>query len=373
MREELKRRHSNFGFLKWARDSQLPLQRDSRYPAAVREEPFVGDKVLGLLEPEELSLRGSRAVPGWLEQIMHEGATAAIARLKGSTLRENPSMPTLIGALFRQSIWSGRLLSPRTATAMWGKQALLRAMPQYRLGDLVVMRDGAPLDLTALGKPGSRLGKNVEVLFRELTKPNTGFRLRRVQRYHPRVKTFADQLAKVLATEVNVNGYASLSRGNIFPEHWDAHDVALLQTYGTKTWRVRSNELPMPVAGHRKVLRQPSPTARQITLRLTPGRSLLLPRGHWHVGEGDDSIHLTFGLPEDTIAARIADVSVKTLARHLPELEYRASMFMFDPRSPKADAALNACLDAYLRALRATLLDAKQLRKRPGFYGRPFF
>lgn len=338
----------------------------------MRSEDIVGDKVIGLLGPRELAGPSRDTAPKWLEDAIEEASRAALGRLRTSKLRGNRAVRAWLEALFQQSLWSGPVVSSRAATAMWGRESLVRALPRYRLGDLVVMRDGKPLDLAPLGKPSARLGKNAGVVLRELEKPNTGLRLQSVQLYHPSVKTFAGELAKILASPVNVNGYAGLSRGTIFPEHWDAHDVALLQTHGTKAWRVRAPSLPMPITCHRPVLR-PRPKAKRTTVHLRPGAMLYMPRGSWHVGAGDGSIHLTFGLPEDTVALRIADVALKTIGRQVRELAYRAPMFMFDPRSSQGRVALENCFQAYLDVLRPALLDAATMRERPAFFGRRFF
>lgn len=338
----------------------------------MRSEDIVGDRVIGLLGARELAGRPRHATPEWLKAAIEEGARAALDRLATTKLRSHRGVRAWLEALFRQSLWSGPIVSARAASAMWGRQALIRALPRYRLADLVVMRDGKPLDLTPLGEPNAPLGKGARVVLRELMKPNTGFRLQSVQRYHPTVKTFADQLAKILASPVNVNGYAGFSRGTIFPEHWDAHDVALLQTHGNKEWRVRAPSLPMPITCHRAVLR-PRPAAKRTTVRLRPGSLLYMPRGYWHVGSGDGSIHLTFGLPEDTVALRIADAVLKTIGERVRELAYRTPMFMLDPRSPRGRIALENCFEAYLDALRPALLDLGAMRERPAFFGRRFY
>lgn len=338
----------------------------------MRSQDIVGDKVIGLLGPRELAGPARDATPKWLQEAIDEAARAALARLRTSKLRGNRAVRAWLESLFQQSLWSGPVVSARAATAMWGRESLVRALPRYRLADLVVMRDGKPLDLAPLGKPSARLGKHAPVVLRELEKPNTGLRLQSVQVYHPSVKTFAGELAKVLASPVNVNGYAGLSRGTIFPEHWDAHDVALLQTHGTKEWRVRAPSMPMPITCHRPVLR-PSARAKRTTVQLRPGALLYMPRGSWHVGAGDGSIHLTFGLPEDTVALRIADVALKTIGQRARELAYRAPMFMLDPRSPQGRVALEKCFETYLESLRPALLDAKAMAERPAFFGRRFF
>lgn len=338
----------------------------------MRAEQIVGDKVLGLLGPEQLTTRHTRATPAWLRDVVEESRDAARARLRKSGLAKNPAAHAVVDAIFAQSLWSAPLVSAPAARAMWGKTALLRALPKYRLADLVIMRDKAPLDLSPLGSPTDVVGKHLPVVLRELHKPNTGLRLQSVQAYHPRVKTFATRLATIFASDVNVNGYASLSQGTIFQEHWDAHDVLLVQTHGTKVWRVRPNSMPMPIPCHRQVLR-PKPRAKRTTLHLEPGTALYIPRGHWHVGEGDESIHISFGLPEDTVALRVADLALKTLARHLPDLAYRTPMFMFEPSSDGARSALVKCFDAYLNELRSALRDAEHLDARPAFFGRRFF
>lgn len=319
----------------------------------------------GLLRP------GSGALPSLMQEAMSEAAAAAKAQLGTRRIKSSEWVSKWVDAHFQQTTWSGPVLSERAAMALWGRREFLRSAPRYRLGDLIVMRDKGALDLSPLGPPSAQLGRKVDVLLRELSKPNTGLRLRSVQKYHPRVKTFADQLARVLGTKVNVNGYASLSRGTIFAEHWDAHDVTMLQVHGTKRWRVRRNAMPMPLACHRELLKAPRRGDRQTTFHLTPGTLLFLPRGHWHQGEGDESIHLTFGLPEDTIALRIADVTQKTLARHLSMSKYRVSMSMFDPSSALAHAALRDAFEHYVNDLRSALLDVRQSRSRPAFFGRP--
>lgn len=338
----------------------------------LRPDSIVGDKALGLLGPDVLRASATGEAPPWLRQAVQSGESAARDRLRASRLRSSREMAHLIAAVFGQAVWSGPLCSPRVAGAMWGKATLLRSLERYRIGDLVVMRDDRPLDLTPLGPATARLGRRASVLVEELQRPNTGLRLHGVQAYHPGVRAFADQLAKILGTKINVNGYASLSQGQIFPEHWDAHDVALLQTHGRKRWRLRPNHLPMPLAAHRQVLR-PRRASKQTTVTLEPGRMLFMPRGHWHVGTGRESCHLTFGLPEDTVALRLAEASLRALAPCARELSCRASMFMFAPSSPAALTALQAAFETYVAELRAELFDPRQLRQRPAFFGRRFF
>ena len=68
---------------------------------------------------------------------------------------------------------------------------------------------------------------------------------------------FTQQLAQELGHPVQANAYVTPSQNTGFSDHYDVHDVFVLQMAGEKRWRVRS-PAPPRAAARRAVDRPPS-------------------------------------------------------------------------------------------------------------------
>ena len=126
------------------------------------------------------------------------------------------------------------------------------------------------------------------------------------EEYWPPVAGIARDLKESLASDVKCNVYCTPPESQGFDTHVDAHDVLVLQTSGSKTWRIHDVQEELPV--------ESSPIAAEMFPRLSgsspdygeptreivlhPGDLLYLPRGvpHSAASTTEHSIHLTIGL-----------------------------------------------------------------------------
>ena len=108
--------------------------------------------------------------------------------------------------------------------------------------------------------------------------------------YWPPVSDIVTDLRRALASDVKCNVYCTPPESQGFDTHVDGHDVLVLQTSGSKTWRIHDVQTELPVessplmnemfprlAGSMPDYGEPT---REVVLR--PGDLLYLPRGVPH-------------------------------------------------------------------------------------------
>ncbi|GAA5160774.1 hypothetical protein GCM10011366_07970 [Ornithinimicrobium tianjinense] len=232
----------------------------------------------------------------------------------------------------------GRLLGrtdPDTfATAYWGRQLHL-ATVEDRGGDdfsdlfgldavdelvserglrtpfLRVARDGSTLPeraYTAGGGIGAGVADQVsDDKLLQLFADGATIVLQGLHRTWGPVRGLAAALAADLGHPVQVNAYVTPPQNQGFADHYDVHDVFVLQVHGEKRWALRE-----PV--HRDPLRDQPWTDRRAAVEdqarrepalettLRPGDCLYLPRGWVHSARalGGVTVHLTFGVHQWT-------------------------------------------------------------------------
>ena len=126
------------------------------------------------------------------------------------------------------------------------------------------------------------------------------------ERYWPPVERIVMDLRRALRSNVHCNVYCTPPSSQGFDTHVDGHDVLVLQTSGSKTWRLHETIVDLPVESSPLVAemrpglanaqaKYGEPT-REVVLR--PGDLLYLPRGVPHSAGATDehSVHLTIGL-----------------------------------------------------------------------------
>jgi ribosomal protein L16 Arg81 hydroxylase len=117
------------------------------------------------------------------------------------------------------------------------------------------------------------------------------------------VAAFARELAADLGHPVQVNAYVTPPQSQGFADHYDVHDVFVLQVAGEKRWRVRPPVHPAPLrdepwTDHREAVERAARAEPLIEATLRPGDCLYLPRGYLHAATalGQVSTHLTIGV-----------------------------------------------------------------------------
>ncbi|MCU1536067.1 MAG: cupin 4 family protein [Humibacillus sp.] len=135
---------------------------------------------------------------------------------------------------------------------------------------------------------------------------------------------FTQQLAAELGHPVQANAYVTPTQSTGFSDHYDVHDVFVLQVGGEKRWRLRSPVHPAPLrdepwTDRRDAVTQAGAAPPAVETTLRPGDVLYLPRGWIHSATalGGVSTHLTLGIhvwtrrhvADALLAAAVAEVS----------------------------------------------------------------
>jgi ribosomal protein L16 Arg81 hydroxylase len=171
---------------------------------------------------------------------------------------------------------------------------------------------------------------------------------------------FTRDLAADLGHPVQANAYVTPAQSTGFSDHYDVHDVFVLQVDGEKRWRVRPPVHPAPMrhepwTDHRAAVEQAAAATPLVDAVLRPGDCLYLPRGYLHAATalGAVSTHVTIGVHPWT-RRHLADEAVRVaLDRASEDAAVRASLPLgVDAADPRAWAGdLELVRSALLRAL----------------------
>lgn len=229
---------------------------------------------------------------------------------------------------------------------------------------LRMAKDGKALDareFTLGGGVGAAIGDQVsEDRVLRLFADGATIVLQGLHRTWTTVAETARALADDLGHPVQVNAYVTPPQNQGFDDHYDVHDVFVVQVAGEKHWRVRApvHELPLrnqPWTDRRDAVRSAAETADPvIDAVLRPGDALYLPRGWLHSATalGGTSIHLTFGVHVWTMR-HLAEDLLGAVGRRLDGVRAmrEALPVGVDPLDPATTAQAR-------EALRAAVLEA---------------
>ena len=160
---------------------------------------------------------------------------------------------------------------------------------------------------------------------------------------------------------MQANAYVTPPQSQGFDDHYDVHDVFVLQVEGEKRWRIHAPVHEAPLrdqpwtdrrARRRRRGRAPEPL---IDVVLRPGDCLYLPRGFLHAATalGAVSTHLTLGVHTWTrhaLAEQVLDAGARDARRRRRGARTRSPL--------GADVADPAALADDLELVRGRLLDA---------------
>ncbi|GAA1932543.1 hypothetical protein GCM10009797_27640 [Nocardioides hwasunensis] len=144
---------------------------------------------------------------------------------------------------------------------------------------------------------------------------------------------FCQQLAADLGHPVQANAYVTPPQNQGFDDHYDVHDVFVLQIAGRKRWSIHSPVLPSPLrdqpwTDRRDDVRRAAEEEPVIETVLEPGDALYLPRGYLHSATalGGVTIHLTLGVHSWTRHAVAEELVTLALRRLSDDEDARASL-----------------------------------------------
>ena len=147
------------------------------------------------------------------------------------------------------------------------------------------------------------------------------------------VSSFSTQLSTELGHPVQANAYITPPQNRGFDDHYDIHDVFVLQIEGTKRWIIHEpvHVDPLrsqPWTGRRSDVAEAAQGTAYIDTVLEPGDVLYLPRGWLHAAQaqGKVSIHLTLGVHNWTRYALAEHLAQAALAALGDDPEMRRSL-----------------------------------------------
>ena len=169
--------------------------------------------------------------------------------------------------------------------------------------------------------------------------------LQALHRFVPSVQAFCYELEDYFGHPLQANAYLTPEGARGLGVHHDTHDVLVLQLFGAKTWRLYPQNVTNAVDGYPASKRHPELGRPDVSLTLSPGDCLYLPRGLPHDAETAEgaSLHLTLGIRSPTWLNVLGRVLKE--AHEIPDL--RASLPLGYASNGAAELApkLRAVLD----------------------------
>ncbi|SDU83823.1 Cupin superfamily protein [Microlunatus sagamiharensis] len=205
--------------------------------------------------------------------------------------------------------------------------------------------------------------------------------LQALHRVWPPIIHFVGALAAELGHPVQANAYVTPPQNQGFDDHYDVHDVFVLQVSGTKEWRIHAPvwDAPLrdqPWTDRRTAVQRAAAEPPLIKAVLEPGDCLYLPRGFLHAATalGGVSTHLTLGVHTWTRYALAEQLTTQALARLAGDAAVRGSLALgTDPtradtladdveqvRAALLEAVRTADLDTVAAALRRADRDSRR-------------
>ena len=175
--------------------------------------------------------------------------------------------------------------------------------------------------------------------------------LQALHRIWPPIIDFCQQLSAELQHPVQANAYVTPPQNQGFSNHYDVHDVFVLQLAGTKEWTIHAPVHSAPLRDEPWTDRRAAVEARAaepplIRTVLRPGDCLYLPRGFLHAAKalGGVSTHLTIGVHTWTRYALAERLLTHALREAATDESVRSSlppaMTLDDPVAWKSDLDL---------------------------------
>lgn len=195
----------------------------------------------------------------------------------------------------------------------WGSWSVVERLLRSPQVDVVVGREGQAWS----GDP-----TQVADQARHLLDEGYTLGIRHAERHDAMLDALAREFAAEFAAPVNIHLYCTPASQPGFGWHYDAEDVFILQTQGSKQWSLRKNTVnPWPLMESLpRDMRYDRELMPLMRCTLQAGDWLYIPAGHWHRTEGgEESISLSVGV--DSVKA--IDVFDFLRRRLLDDLRWR--------------------------------------------------
>jgi hypothetical protein len=126
---------------------------------------------------------------------------------------------------------------------------------------------------------------------------------------HEGMRRLCHELARQATARTQTNIYLTPPNAQGFKPHWDTHDVFVLQTEGSKLWRMYGGGPEFPLRDDKFDPARHAPGDVEAEFTLEAGEALYIPRGIMHaaVTTEDVSLHVTLGVMPYTWGDLVVD------------------------------------------------------------------
>jgi ribosomal protein L16 Arg81 hydroxylase len=127
--------------------------------------------------------------------------------------------------------------------------------------------------------------------------------VRHAERYNPPLADLADEFRAAFQAPIDIQFFCTPAATEGFGWHYDVEDVFILQTQGSKKYRLRKNTInPWPlVETTPNDLSYEAERSLVMECRLKAGDWLYIPPGYWHAAQAEElSISLSVGVMSPT-------------------------------------------------------------------------
>ncbi|UQT61914.1 cupin domain-containing protein [Streptomyces durmitorensis] len=312
--------------------------------------------------------------------LQHADATAGVgvlkARLTGLSQEE-----------FARDVWARTALLTRRASDfsdLFSAEAVdeLTSRRGLRTPFLRVAKDGVTIpdaSFTSSAGVGATIGDQLDdtalwCMFAD----GATLVLQALQRTWGPVADFSARLSTELGHPVQANAYVTPPQNRGFDDHYDVHDVFVLQIAGAKRWLVREPVHPDPLrdqpwTDRRSAVAEAAKGQAHIDTVLEPGDVLYLPRGWLHAAQaqGEVSIHLTLGIHTWTRYALAEQLAQSALALLRDDPQMRGTLPLgVDGPGGEIDAVRERLVAAVTKADSAPLFHrTRRAQARPAPLG----
>lgn len=271
------------------------------------------------------------------QQNLDDGGPGSDPGPAASTAGERPALQRLVEDVgsFAHTTWAREARSyasadPRRFVDLLSEESVdeLLGRRGLRTPFLRVAKDGTTAPnaaFTAPGGVGAGIGDQVsDDKLAALFAGGSTMVLQGLHRTWPPILDFCQQLATDLGHPVQANAYVTPPGNQGFADHYDVHDVFVLQISGRKRWSIHAPVLTSPLrdqpwTDRRDAVREAAEQAPVLDVVLEPGDVLYLPRGYLHSATalGGVTVHLTLGVHSWTrysVAEQVVAIALEMLA-----------------------------------------------------------
>ena len=213
-----------------------------------------------------------------------------------------------------------------------------------------ISQDAYLEEFSEAGQIRHRLNK---VKFYDLMGRGATLQINWLERHLIEAKRLCLEVGRFARAQTSGNAYMSFTGDGSFGQHWDTHDVFVIQLIGRKRWLIYEPTFALPLTLQTNDRSgQTCPAEPAIELILEEGDLMYIPRGWWHhvIPLQVGSFHLSVGCYLPTVFDYIVQMSAKYLEQEL------GARRAFDA----SDFAGN--VSALMQGLPAALLDPEKAK-----------